>query len=125
MKYKVESNWDFFGNLKIDEVPTIHCVNSFDEKFSFRIDKPEWVNNLEGEQPLPDKFAVDDLIKILKEKIKDKDYGGVNTWEYARRTWNINHPDKKVLSKKMPNYKLLKKEILDENFGKSNKKRIP
>lgn len=112
MKYKVESKWDFFGNLKIDNVPTIHCVNSFGEKFSFRIDKPEWVNNLPEEKILDDKFSILDLIKVLKEKIKDKDYGGVNAWEYARRTWNINNPDKKVTDKNIPNYKLLK--ILDQ-----------
>lgn len=112
MKYYIENEWNFFLKPEEDKIPTIHCYNSYDEKFSFRIDKPEWVNNLEGEQPLPDKFAIIELYNILKEKIKDRDHDGNSTWSYARKLWNIN-TGKRVDLKKIPNYKLLK--ALDQN----------
>lgn len=88
-------------------IPAVHYSDSLGAKCSVRLDKAEWINNLEDEQPLDDKFYIEDLYKFLKTKPKDKDYGNAKSfWEYAKRIWNINNPEKSK-SKKMPDYRKL------------------
>lgn len=92
-----------------DKFPTVHFYDNLGAKCSVRLDKAEWVNNISGESPLDDKFYVEDLYRFLKTKPKDKDYGNAkNFWEYAKRSWNIAFPDKKILINNIPDYRKLK-----------------
>lgn len=107
MKIEFET-WEKLSIREGDEFPTAHYSDSLGTKCSIRIDKAEWVNNLDGEQPLDDKFYVNDLYNFLKMKPKDKDYGNAKSfWEHVKRTWNIAFPDKKINIKKMPDYRKL------------------
>ena len=67
---------------------------------SFRLDKAEWVNNLEGENPYKDLEFINDTLKD-----KDSEFPEITRYELARRIWNINHDeDLQILNIEMPNY---------------------
>ena len=89
---------------KEDKVPTIHfCEDVMGFKCSFRIDKAEYVNNLEGEKPLTDPLDLEFVLDYFKEN--DSEFPELNRFELARRIWNINHIDNEVPKIEMPNYK--------------------
>ena len=89
---------------KEDKAPTIHFwedVMGF--KCSFRIDKAEYVNNLENEKPLTDPLDLEFVLDYFKEN--DSEFPELNRFELARRIWNINHIDNEVPKIEMSNYK--------------------
>ena len=86
---------------KNDTVPVGHMV---DELMgiccSFRLDKAEWVNNLEGEKTYEDLEFINDTLKD-----KDSEFPEITKYELARRIWNINHDeDLQIPKMKMPDY---------------------
>jgi hypothetical protein len=99
---------DFTIN-KNDKIPIIHAKDCFGSKFSIRIDKPEYVNNEKGEEAL---FVgeIKNVVKILKST--NEDYGK-SIWDWLRREWNIENPERRVPKMKMPNYIELEKYNLN------------
>ena len=98
----INSTHVFFS--KEDKVPTIHFwedIMAF--KCPFRIDKAEWVNNLEDEKPLTDVLDLEFILDYFNEK--DSEFPELSRFELARRIWNINHIDNEVPKIEMPDYK--------------------
>ena len=98
---------NFYVN-KNDKIPTIHAQDCFGSKFSIRIDKPEYVNNEKDEEAL---FVgeIKNVVKILKST--NEDYGK-SIWDWLRREWNIENPDRRVPKMKIPNYIELENALL-------------
>lgn len=93
--------------LKEDKVPTIHFwedIMGF--KCSLRIDKPEYVNNLEGEAELTDEADMDFIISFLKSK--SIEFPEISIYELARRSWNLNSKNT-IEYMEMPDYNILLK----------------
>ena len=85
---------------KKDEFPTIHFTDeNLEICCSFRLDKAEWVNNLEGEKKTKD---LDYICNYLKGK--DSEFPELLRYELARRIWNINNEEKPIPKMDMPNY---------------------
>lgn len=92
-------------SLNNDKEPTIH----FDipvGKFSVRIDKAEWVNNLEGEAPLAKDF-IEVINYILGGPSLSEEFPNETQFSLSRKIWNLNHWDKEVPDIKMPDYNSL------------------
>lgn len=69
-----------------DKVPTIHFVCKMEDiSCSFRLDKPEWVNNLKDEKPT-------DKLDLIQEWLQEKDeeFPEISHYELARRLCNLN-----------------------------------
>lgn len=84
-------------------------------KFSIRIDKAAWVNDLPGEK-IPSMLTFDVFIDNLEEK--KEDYFNSTCYDFYKHLWNFSQKDeKKKLSykKKMPNYRKLLKTCKDYN----------
>lgn len=94
-----------FYCLDSDKIPTIH-YSSEDVKCSFRIDKPEWVNSLEGEKKLSVK-EVEEIIERLKEDMEFCEFPGNTQYDLCRKIWNLNHWDMEVPKMEMPDYTLM------------------
>ena len=85
-----------------DKEPIIHLKSWFGD-CSFRIDKPLWVNNVEGEKNL-DKENLLFLFYHLIELLEEEEFPNEVQYDFARKIWNLNHPDKKVPKISMPDY---------------------
>ena len=101
IKMVCKETWKF--EILNEEKPILH-INWDGDCFSVYINEAKYANTLPNEKKI-DKFDLFHLQEELKTKPKDKDYGGVSYWEYARRTWNINNPYKKIPKMKMPDYR--------------------
>ena len=100
-EFEINSTHLFYS--KEDKVPTIHFLEDvMGFSCSFRIDKPEYVNNLKEEKPLNDPLDLEFIIDFLKEK--DSEFPEISRFELARRIWNINHYDLEVPKIEIPNY---------------------
>ena len=94
-----------FFCLDEDKVPTIH-IKSYFGNCSIRIDKPEWVNNLDGEDKL-NADGLECLIYILKENMEPEEFPSETQYSLARKIWNLNHWDCSVPKMNMPDYSSL------------------
>lgn len=95
-----------FYCLNSDKFPTIH-LRSFFGNCSFRIDKAEWVNSIEGEEKFDNDY-VDALIYYMESKMDYEEFPEETQWSLARKIWNLNHWDNRVEKMEMPDYSLLK-----------------
>lgn len=107
-----EHTWFTIKIIDEDKVPTIHCEDEYGYKFSVRLDKAEYVNNLEGEKPM----HVGDC-QLLQHYFESRDEryycGGETAWEWLRGYWNLNHSENIMPKMKMPNYNELDRYNID------------
>ena len=94
-----------FFCLDEDKVPTIH-IKSYFGNCSIRIDKPEWVNNLDGEEKL-NKIRLNILLHYLNYTMEDYEFPNETQYSLARKIWNLNHWDCSVPKMDMPDYSSL------------------
>lgn len=98
---EIDTNYvsKFFFSKK-DKIPTGHMIDELMEICcSFRLDKAEWVNNIEGEKPYEDLEFINDFLKG-----KDCEFPELTRYELARRIWNINHEEMEIPKMDIPNY---------------------
>lgn len=96
-----------------DKIPVIRMSwegpNNTYTKFSVRMDKAEWVNDLPGEE-IPRMLTFDIFIDGLEEK--KEDYFNYTCYDFYKHLWNLSRLDEKdriSYKKKMPNYRKLLK----------------
>lgn len=105
---EIETTFRFFI-LNSDKIPTIH-INLYDDiKCSLRIDKAEYVNNLEGERVLTNE-ELEVIILYLKDEALSEDFKNETQYSLCRKVWNLNHWELKVPEMEIPNYNILYKE---------------
>lgn len=131
MKKKIEKVFIKIPPKKIyfrndDKIPVIRMSwegpNNTYTKFSLRMDKAEWVNDLPGEE-IPTALGLDVFIDDLEE-IKE-DYFNSTCYDFYKHLWNLsrlNEKDRISYKKKMPNYRKLLKTC--KNYNKKELARL-